>query len=149
MNWEYGLLSLFMGVIAYVVSYGVHKEFQKKQVKDLAHWEYELESSLKSLIDAHLNVAHWHRVIDSKIAELPENFEAPIFIAAKLGYSLERAVLREAEKRGIYNPKLVIPSISNPVSEESISVKEENRPSITELREHWQGGVLVPIRKTK
>jgi len=151
MNWEFGLLSLVMGIIAYICSYAVHKEFQKKQLKDLEHWEYELEHSLKMLIDAHLNVAHWHRVIDSKLSEIPENFEAPIFVAAKLGYAVERAVLREAEKRNLYNPKLHLPNnrIDIPADVEGIKDIEIPKSPIMELNEHWEGGRLIPLRKTK
>jgi hypothetical protein len=151
MELGYVFLSFGMGCIAYFLAYTVHKEFQKRQQKDLEHWEYELEHSLKMLIDAHLNVAHWHRVIDSKISEIPENFEAPLFVAAKLGYAVERAVLREAEKRNLYNPKLHLPNdkLDIPVDLEGIKDIEIPRTPIMELKEHWEGGRLIPMRKSK
>ena len=97
--------SLVMGIVAYVAAQVAHRFILGwHSPKDFGRWSTELEAVTFELCRAHIRVAELQTILGSQLGKLPENFEPPVFIAARLGVAIERAVLTEAERRGFVPP---------------------------------------------
>lgn len=97
------LMSFAMGLFAFGLCKLIERWYAGRRVPEkMYHWQQELEHTAFDLVRAHLNVAlHQQRVADM-IGQLPDDFDAPCFLAARLGVAVERAVLTEAERRNFY-----------------------------------------------
>lgn len=99
------LASLVMGVAAFFAAQTAHRFVMGwHSPKDFGRWSSELEETTFELCRAHLRVAELQTILANQLGKLPENFEPPVFIAARLGVAVERAVLTEAERRGFVPP---------------------------------------------
>jgi hypothetical protein len=104
---------------------------------NFARWGEDIERDAFDLIHAHLLVAECRLRLAQRIEKLPDDFEHPVFQAAQIGVAIERAVLAEAEKRGL------MPSAAKPavVKEAPAKVESDRSAPFT-----FVGGHLVPRR---
>lgn len=132
---------------------------ERRKVRGLEAWQRELIFDVQDLIEARLVVARLEGKLAKLSAELPPDFSYPIFMAARLGYVVERQVLREAQRLGLYAPLDDEPAATaNGMSEPPVAAQEANPerpdPFSTEAiggavsngpDSVWQEGKLVPF----
>lgn len=108
-------------------------------------WQ-DLEADVDELIRAHLHVAQCQVRLAARIETAPKEFVEEILRAADLGYGVERAARRMAEKHGLWRPSALEygerayrdPKPESAAQPEPIVV--EAPPSM------WEGDKLVPRR---
>jgi hypothetical protein len=115
-------------------------------------WQ-DLEADVDELIRAHLHVAQCQVRLAARIETAPKEFVEEILRAADLGYGVERAARKLAEKHGLWRPAALEygerarPSIVPDAPPKSPIVWEEQKgdpPS--EPPTIWDGDRLVPRR---
>lgn len=111
-------------------------------------WQ-DLEADVDELIRAHLHVAQCQVRLAGKIETAPKEFVEEILRAADLGYGVERAAKKIAERHGLWRPaaleygeKARPPSDRDTLPPETLVVaREENAPPTI-----WEGDKLIPRR---
>lgn len=141
-----------MGAAA-VVFYAKARELFLVRMPRDAHrrWTADLQADAEALIRAELHVAELQCQIAERIPRMPENFVAPAFLASRLGYAVERAVVEEAKRRGFYSPEVLadlqrvdaLPGQDQPQNERPITLA----PTANTASTAWEGGRLVPFKK--
>ena len=88
-----------MGAAAVVFYIKLRELFLVRMPRD-AHrrWTADLQADAEALIRAELHVAELQCQIAERIGKLPDQFIAPAFLASRLGYAIERAVVEEAKR---------------------------------------------------
>jgi hypothetical protein len=148
------LLFLGLGAAGFFVAKFATAYFESKKGRDFVAWQYELETDVLELVRARLYVAACEQRLASFLRELPQEFVPEVFMAARLGYAVERTVLREAEKRGLYDPRADVPLPQSLREEEPAPATSRTMPSPAPEDEGgpdtvWQGSKLVPIKRSK
>lgn len=154
------LVSLAMGVGAFALCKVVERIIKRGRVPEsMARWQTELEFAACDLMRSHLEVAAHQQRIADMIGRLPDSFEAPAFLAARLGVAIERAVLTEAERRGFYPAGTFRDIFATPAqapepnvpgrdeTPEVVLVEQEQRAAdVDAMLPHavWVGDKLVP-----
>lgn len=145
-------LFFLLGVAGYFIAHATKVYFESKKSRDFVAWQYELENDVLELVRSRLYTAACEQRLASFLKELPQEFVPEVFMAARIGYAVERTVLREAEKRGLFDPKVDLPLPQSLREEEPSSSRtmpspapdEESGPDTV-----WQGTKLVPIKRSK
>lgn len=145
-SFYWSILSLFLGVGAYALSHVFKRVYDRRHVRSLGRWQAELEGDARDLIEAHLFVAACHRKLAEKLAEIPDDFHAPVFEALRLGARLEKAVLREARRKGLIDLLDEAQAVLDAERRGSASTPPPPGPEV-----EWQDGKLrprvIPFRK--
>lgn len=74
-----------------------------------SRWSAEVEITAVELIQAELRVAELQVKLAALAGRIPDDFNAPIFQAARVGAKLERAAYLEAERLGLIPPGVFTP----------------------------------------
>jgi hypothetical protein len=146
------LVAVF-GVGAYVAAHLVRRFLLARAHREFDRWQSELSHDAMDLVNAHLWVVRCHLRVAERIGQMPEDFEAPMFMAAGVGQWLERSVLVRAQEMGLLTPDLQeavsalarsapasIPPLYDADEARSEAGTDGARPPIA----RWRDGELVP-----
>lgn len=137
----------------------VNLAWDARHARDFHRWEYELEQDIGELTRARLWVAACEQRLAGRLAsDLPEKFENPVWQAARVGYAVEAAVLREAQRRGLYDPTVLAPVAVGPSPAQTAPEPAPDAPqgaprpdpappAVPPPEATWEGGRLIPYRR--
>lgn len=142
----YVAASFFMGVFGYVVSKHLDRVLARMRGKDVQAfdaWAAELERHAFDLCRAHLDAATLQAGLAGLLAKMPTEFQPATFKALALGEALERAVLAEAERRGLVPASgEVAPETGDSAPGGAVLPFPGPGPTLV-----WRGGQLEPARR--
>lgn len=161
------LISLLFGIAGAVAGHVLWRYLRTYNApsKTFGKWTHDLESTATELVRAELYVAELQAALASKLEKVPDDFVAPIFVAARLGVAIERAVLSQAESQGLIPPgayeRLVVAggavrlqeafeTASGPQTPPEVPGAREGQetaPAPASFPAMWKGGKLVPFRR--
>ncbi len=150
MDWTHPLLAIPYGVVAALLVIWIERWQRTRVHRKFDGWRSDLYLVANEVIDAHAWVARCEMKLAEKIGQLPEDFHPAIFMAARIGHRVEKAVLLEAEQRGLYDPRNAPPpvpvedEIAEPTSTPLPSDAPTPPPVVPLRRMVWQDGKLRP-----
>ena len=136
------VLCVGLGAAGYFVAHFGRLYFEAKKSRDFTSWQYEIDRDVTELIQARLHVAACEMRCAALLRNLPTEFVPQVFIAARIGYAVERTVLLEAERRGLYDPKVEGPIPPAVPDAEPVTLPPSSSRSLPDSV--WKDGKLVP-----
>lgn len=101
-----GVACALGGVAAALFARYAHQIWTVRIPADRHHkWMVDLEMDAIALVRARLHVAELECSMSERIGKMPPEFQSPTFAAAQVGWQIQRAVIAEAKRRGIWNPE--------------------------------------------
>lgn len=144
-----------IGTLAAVLLFVKGRELFARMPKASLHrWTVDLQADAEALIRAELHVAECHMVIAERIGKMPPDFVAPAFLASRVGYAVERAVVEEAKRRGIWSPETLTDLGKPDAMQGQDEAPPSERVSVAPVfsaapgrATEWREGKLVPMRR--
>lgn len=95
------LLTAMFGAGVGLITYQVRKWWDRRHIGRFNRWLEELEAQAIQVIQDDARAAESKANLFALIGELPADFDPTIFLTCKVAEGLHRAVLLEAERRGL------------------------------------------------